>query len=129
MSLMSPKPIIAHVHRTWRVPPGMTYAVVEDVESRVWVVESCPAGTHFWTVDQTLRLPQGAKTRRVLQEVIREGRRREEKLWPQTPASRPLVRERVATKSETHASPTRQREVHIAPIRSEKTRSKTLMGV
>ena len=30
----------------------MTFALVEDVEKRLWVVESCPAGTQFWTVAQ-----------------------------------------------------------------------------
>lgn len=77
MSSLSPKPIIAHVYRRWRVPPGLTFALVQDVERRIWVVESCPVGTQFWTVEQAAQLPQGLRTRRVLQEAIRAGRRLE----------------------------------------------------
>ena len=77
MSLLSPKPVIARVVRTWRVHPGMTFALVEDVERHLWIVEPCPAGTHFWTVAQAAELPQGARTRHALQQAIREGRQLE----------------------------------------------------
>jgi hypothetical protein len=75
MKPISPKPIIARVVRTWCIPPGLTFALVEDVERQFWVVESCPVGTHFWTVAQAAQLPRGARTRRVLEEVIRAGQR------------------------------------------------------
>jgi hypothetical protein len=77
MSSLSPKPVIAHTVRTWRVHPGMTFALVEDIEADLWIVESCPAGTHFWTVAQAAELPQGARTRSALREAVREGRRLE----------------------------------------------------
>ena len=78
MKTMSPKPIIARVLRSWSVPPGLTFALVQDVEKQVWVVESCPVGTHFWTVAQAAELPRGARTRRVLEEVVRLGQRLEQ---------------------------------------------------
>jgi hypothetical protein len=74
MSRIAPKPIIADVLQTWRVPQGMVYSLVADVEQNVWIVESCPAGTHFWTVEQATQLPQGSRTRAALQEAVRLGR-------------------------------------------------------
>ena len=73
MTRLSPKPIIAHTHQTWRVPPGMTFALVEDIEGHVWFVESCPAGTQFWTLEQAEMLPQGVRTRQALQEALQAG--------------------------------------------------------
>lgn len=74
MSRIAPKPIIADVLQTWRVPQGMIYSLVADVEQNVWIVESCPAGTHFWTVEQAAQLAQGSRTRATLQEAVRQGR-------------------------------------------------------
>jgi hypothetical protein len=69
MSLLSPKPIIARVVREWRVSPGMTFALALDVENRVWVTQSCPAGTQFWTVTQAAHLLCGPRTRPILREL------------------------------------------------------------
>ncbi len=74
MSQISPKPVIANVIRVWEVPPGMTFSLIEDVERRVWIMESCPAGTHFWTVAQAAELPQGARTGAALQEILSAAR-------------------------------------------------------
>ena len=73
MRNLKPKPIIAETLRTWRVPVGMVYALVTDVERNVWIVESCPAGTYFWTVQQAAQLSQGVRTRAALHEAVREG--------------------------------------------------------
>ncbi len=73
MSRMNPKPIIAEVHKTWRVAPGMVFALVVDMERNIWIVESCPVGTHFWTVQEAKQLPQGNRTRTALKEAIHEG--------------------------------------------------------
>ena len=70
MSLILPKPIIARTHRTWRVPPGMVIALVEDMEHRLWVVESCPVGTKFWTVEQAAQLELGTHTRTAFREAV-----------------------------------------------------------
>ena len=77
MNRIAPKPIIARVVKTWRVPPGMTYALVEDMEQSVWVVQSCPAGTQFWTVAQAESLPSGRYTRKPLREAIIMGKAHE----------------------------------------------------
>ncbi len=74
MSRVAPKPIIAEVLRTWRVSPGMIYSLVADIERNVWIVETCPAGTQFWTLHQAAQLPQGSRTRAALQEALQEGR-------------------------------------------------------
>lgn len=74
MSRIAPKPIIARTLQTWRVPPGMTFALVEDIERCLWIVESCPAGTHFWTLDQAEKLALGSRTRDALQAALRAGR-------------------------------------------------------
>lgn len=89
MNSLSPKPIIAQVVRTWRVPPGLTFALVKDIEGCVWVVESCPAGTHFWTVAQAADLPQGARTRAALREIVREGRKLEQPTQRRVAVARP----------------------------------------
>ncbi len=68
------KPIIAHVLQTQRVPPGLIYALVTDIEQNLWVVESCPAGTHFWTLEQAADLSQGSRSHRALQEILNLGR-------------------------------------------------------
>lgn len=70
MSRIAPKPIISQVVRTWDVQPGMTYAVVEDIDGRLWIEESCPVGNHYWTVEQAASLPAGIRTRRALEEAI-----------------------------------------------------------
>lgn len=74
MSSIAPKPIIKDALQTWRVAPGMTYALVLDVEQNIWIVESCPVGTQFWTVEQAAQLSQGSRTRAALQEAVRAGR-------------------------------------------------------
>jgi hypothetical protein len=80
MSRITPKPIIARVAETWRVPPGMTFAVVEDMEQTVWVVQSCPAGTQFWTVEQFANLPQGRATRKAMKAALELSRKVEASL-------------------------------------------------
>ena len=72
--MATPKPIIAQVLRSLRVPPGMVYALVNDLEQNLWVVESCPAGTRFWTLEQAAELSQGPRTHRALQEILNLGR-------------------------------------------------------
>ena len=73
MSKISPQPIIARVAKTWTVPPGLKFAVVEDVERQVWIVESCPAGTQCWTLAQAAQLTTGSFSRHALQEAVRVG--------------------------------------------------------
>ena len=73
MNTVIRKPIIAEVHKTWRVAPGMVYALAVDLERNIWIVESCPVGTHFWTVQEAKQLPQGTRTRAALREAIQEG--------------------------------------------------------
>lgn len=85
MSLVSPKPIIVRVVRTWHVAPDMTFILVEDVEGRVWIVESCPVGTQCWTIAQAAELPQGSRTGQALQEAICEGRALEAANHPSQP--------------------------------------------
>ena len=72
--MATPKPIIAQVLSTLRVPPGLIYALVNDLEQNLWVVESCPAGTRFWTLEQASELSQGPRTHRALQEILNLGR-------------------------------------------------------
>ena len=73
MSKLAPKPIIASVIQTWNVDPGMKIALVEDLECQTWIVESCPAGTHFWTPVQARSLSHtgrvGAAIRAALSTV------------------------------------------------------------
>ncbi len=52
----------------------MVFAVVEDLERAIWIVESTPVGTHCWTLEQAAELPQGLRTRRALKEAIALGR-------------------------------------------------------
>jgi hypothetical protein len=68
------RPVIARVFKIWEAPPGLTYALVADVERNLWVVESCPAGTHLWTLAQAAELPRGRHTRGPLDCAVRMGR-------------------------------------------------------
>jgi hypothetical protein len=77
MSGISPKPNIRQVVRTWNVQPGMIFAVAEDTEGRLWIEESCPVGTHYWTVEQAAELLPGYSTRRALEEAVALGRDRQ----------------------------------------------------
>jgi hypothetical protein len=83
----------------------MTFALVEDIEQHVWIVESCPAGTQFWTIAQAAELPQGTRTRSALQAAVREGRRLEAACQRETSrAARPgdrIARPQVTTSSLT----------------------------
>ena len=74
VSRLSPKPIIAQVYKTWHLPVGMSFSLVEDLERHVWIVKSCPVGTQVWSVEQAELLPRGAHTRRPLREAVQLGR-------------------------------------------------------
>ena len=74
MSRIAPRPIIAQVAQTWRLPTGLTFALVRDIEGRIWIVESCPAGTRFWTPEQAAQLPQGRQTGSVIQAALRHAK-------------------------------------------------------
>lgn len=74
MSRITPKPIIARVAQTWEAGMGMKIALVEDMERNVWVVESCPAGTHFWTLAQAQDLIHGGRTGQALRTAVTMGR-------------------------------------------------------
>ncbi len=123
MSRIVQKPIIARVIQTWRVLPGMTFACVEDMEQNVWVVQSCPAGTQFWTVEQAENLPQGRQTGKILKTAIALGKTHERSLAERKAAL-------FAAKSHVQPEPTRRRSVPtrqpIAPQRSRRTVSPVL---
>ena len=118
--MATPKPIIAQVLRSLRVPPGMIYALVNDIEQNLWVVESCPAGTHFWTLEQAAELSQGPRTHRALQEILNLGRT----------VQRKKQEELLAQKSVRTVAPVRvRREVsmdRVAPRRQSVERVRTI---
>ena len=70
MSKLSPKPIITSVIQTWNVPPGLKIALVEDMERHLWIVESCPAGTHFWTLPQAQALAHSGRVGAALRAAL-----------------------------------------------------------
>jgi hypothetical protein len=70
MSRIAPKPVISQIIRKWSIEPGLTFAVAEDVDGRLWVEESCPVGTHYWTVEQAAQLATGCRSERALQEAV-----------------------------------------------------------
>ncbi len=74
MRTLSPKPLIAEILQTWRIAPGMSFALISDVERRLWVQESCPVGSHFWTLEQADELVLGDRTQGALRELITAGR-------------------------------------------------------
>lgn len=52
----------------------MTFALVEDTRARLWVLQKCPAGTCFWTLQQARKLPCGAPTRKAIREALQTAR-------------------------------------------------------
>ena len=122
--MATPKPIIAQVLRSLRVPPGMIYALVNDIEQNLWVVESCPAGTRFWTLEQAVDLSQGPRTHRALQEILNLGRtvqrkRREELLAQKSLPSVSPVRVRQEVTSD-RVAPRRQCVERIRTLSSDR---------
>lgn len=97
MSSLSPKPIIAHTHRIIKVA-GMTFAVVEDVERRVWIVESCPVGTRFWDLEQAAALTMGSRTRAAWHATVEAGKQLAQ-------ASKPATDMRVCPFKELNSEP------------------------
>ena len=93
MKALSPKPLISEVLQTWRIAPGMTFALISDVERQLWVQESCPVGSHFWTLDQSEELVLGERTSVAMKELIAVGREYESRHFgsldfaPATPSS------------------------------------------
>lgn len=73
MNVLSPKPLIAEVLQSWRIAPGMTFSLISDVERQLWVQESCPIGSHFWTLNQAEKLIVGERTGTALKELIAVG--------------------------------------------------------
>lgn len=88
MSRIAPKPIISNVLGTWDVPPGMKIALVQDIECQLWIIESCPAGTHFWTLAQAQMLPQSGRTGAALRNAI-------------------MTAQKICTPSTTNSNPTK----------------------
>ena len=70
MSRFAPKPVISQVIRTWHVELGMTFAVAEDIDGRLWIEQSCPVGTHYWTAEQAVGLSDGLRTAKPIQEAV-----------------------------------------------------------
>ena len=77
MSRIAPKPVINEIVGTWTVQPEMTFEVAVDTEGRIWIAESCPVGTQYWTLEQAAGLTAGSRTRCALQEAVALGRERE----------------------------------------------------
>ena len=73
MRPFSPRPVIVRVHHTWSITPGMSFSVVEDIERKVWIVESCPAGAQYWNLAQASMLTGGDKTGDPLEAAIVAG--------------------------------------------------------
>ena len=133
MNSLSPKPIIAHTHRIIKVA-GMTFAVVEDVERRVWIVESCPVGTRFWDLEQAVVLTMGSRTRAAWHATVEAGRQLAQ-------ASKPAKDMRVCPFKELNSEPasaalltSRQSaevETRERKVRSRRTpsTSRTMSGV
>lgn len=123
--MATPKPIIAQVLKSLRVPPGMIYALVADLEQNLWIVESCPAGTRFWTLEQAAELSHGPRTHRALQEILNLGRAAQRK------SETPVQAEITPAPSVTAVAPLRMRQEvmtdRVAPRRQrvERTRSMT----
>lgn len=77
MSSFSPNPTIARILRQWDTSMELSFLLVEDTLKRLWIVETCPTGTCFWTVAQAAKLPRGERTRMALYEAVQIGRRLE----------------------------------------------------
>lgn len=121
--MATPKPIIANVLKSLRVPPGMIYALVADLEQNLWVVESCPAGTRFWTLEQAADLPQGARTHRALLEILNLGR---ETLRQKQAADRGAVTQESAAVVAPLRVRQEERADHVAPRRQRVERVRTV---
>jgi hypothetical protein len=65
----------------------MSFAVAQDIDNRVWIVETCPAGTQFWSLSQAAMLTGGEKTGDPLEAAISLGRSLQARF-----AARPLHR-------------------------------------
>ncbi len=80
MRSISPRPVIVRNHKTWSITPGMSYTVSEDVNGIIWVAESCPAGTQFWTPEQVEMLSGGERTGDPIEAAATYGKQLQMKL-------------------------------------------------
>ncbi len=113
---------------------GMKIALVEDMECNMWVVESCPAGTHFWTLAQAQDLIHGGRTGQALRAAVTMGRTLNASALPKptsVPASMstpqplaPRVSERAERRGQTAPAGV-MRPLRQATRRTTKTESKT----
>jgi hypothetical protein len=70
MNRIAPKPVISQIVRTWNIQPGMSFTVAEDVNGRLWIEESCPIGSHYWSVEQAAELTDHTRTGVALAEAV-----------------------------------------------------------
>lgn len=61
--------LIVAVRKTWRVNPGMVYALVKIHDGTLKLVQSCPAGTQYWNVDDAEALLTGERTMQIYSEI------------------------------------------------------------
>ncbi len=72
MNQISPRPTVFRVLRKWKLPPRMEFRLIEDIDRRLWICESCPAGEQFWTIAQATTLTYGSRSNRAVFELVRE---------------------------------------------------------
>ena len=64
-------PSIHQVLATYELPMRTVVSLVEDMDAHLWVIESCPVGTKFWTVHQAKALDIPGKVGNAIRMAVR----------------------------------------------------------
>jgi hypothetical protein len=104
----------------------MSFSVAQDIEDRVWIVETCPAGTQFWSISQAGMLTGGEKTGDPLESAIALGRSLQARLTARPSHRKPAQRFGLPTLKQSARSVDRSR---TSPIRGVSKRDRELVGV
>ncbi len=126
MRSVSPRPVVVRVHQTWSITPGMSFSVAQDIDNRVWIVETCPAGTQFWTISQAGMLTGGEKTGDPLEAAIALGGTLQARLAARPAHRKPAQRFGLPTVKTTSRSADRTRS---SSRDRESGRTRELVGV
>ncbi len=126
MRSVSPRPVVVRIHHTWSITPGMSFSVAQDIDNRVWIVETCPAGTQFWTISQAAMLTGGEKTGDPLEAAISLGRTLQARLAARPMHRKPAQRFGLPALKSSSRSADRSRTSSLV---GEGSRNRELVGV
>ena len=97
MSNVAPKPVINKVVATYKLPMNTELSLVEDIDSRLWIRESCPVGVHYWTLEQSATISLEGQKGDAFRAALRAAKRH----MRLARIPRPIQKDRSVTRYDT----------------------------